>query len=272
VFLVLLLMVRQYDFVWGTTLLSDTVFVSVTEGLSLPLQALGFAVPTADQVQATRIGVADTLSAEMRYVWAQFLLGSLLCYGIVPRILLSSWSVIMYRRARSHFTLDYYLPYYISLRQRLMPLASHGQIIDADGSPALISDSPSRTPEPHALPAETMWIAVELGEAMNWPPDSVNADNDLGHVVGRESFSRIHHMLQDNHYPVVAVAVSAMRSPDRGVQRTVSGLLSCSEQRWLVLLQRYGDEPISNKRLSAWYRLAEACDVPADHVISLSLV
>jgi hypothetical protein len=272
IFLVLLLMVRQYDFVWGTTLLSDAVFVRMTELLSLPLQALGFSVPSADQVQATRIGSVDTLTAELRYAWAQFLLGSLLCYGIAPRILMWNWSAIMCRRARRYFTLDYYLPYYISLRQRLMPLASHGRVIDADVSPMVISDSPARTPEPHTLPAETMWVAVELGDGMNWPPDSVNVDNDLGQVIDRDSFSHIHQMLQHNHYPVVAVAVAAKRSPDRGVRRTVTGLLSCSGQRWLVLLQKYGEEPISNKRLSAWYRLAEASDVPADHVISLSLV
>jgi hypothetical protein len=54
------------------------------------------------------------------------------------------------------------------------------------------------------------------------------------------------------------------------VQRTIASLMSRGEQRWLVLLQKQEDESITNTRLSAWYRLAETCDVPADHVISLS--
>ena len=139
-FLVLLLMVRQYDFAWGTTLLSDTVFVTLTETLSVPLDALGFTTPSAEQVQQTRIGssqeaLALTASAELRYLWAQFLLASLLCFGIAPRMLLWFWSWIMYRRARRLFMLDHYLPYYIALRQRLMPLASHGVVIDAGAAP-----------------------------------------------------------------------------------------------------------------------------------------
>jgi hypothetical protein len=274
--LVLLLTVRQYDFVWGTTLLSDTAFVRLTEVLSTPLQALGFATPSAEQVLDTQTGVlqhdaAQALTAEHRYRWAQFLLGALLCYGIVPRIVLWTWSALMCANARRLFALDFYLPYYISLRQRLMPLASHGQIIDADTSPPLITETSAIKPVPHALPQETQWAAVELGDDIAWPPQSVSADNDLGQVVDRESLAHILQYLQSNACPVIAVAVSAVRSPDRGVQRTIDSLMSNCAQRWLVLLQKRDDESVSNQRLAAWYRLAEACQVPADNVISLSL-
>ena len=274
VFLVLLLMVRQYDFVWGTTLLSDSIFIKMTDILSVPLNILGFATPSADLVQDTRISslpsnAAQTLTVEHRYHWAQFLLGSLLCFGIVPRILLWTWSVMMCRRAQNLFTLDYYLPYYINLRQRLMPLASHGEIVDADTSPPIISKTQVKKPLPHALPVETQWVAVELGENMSWPPPSINMANDLGQVINRESLTLILQRLQGNKRPVVAVAVSSARSPDRGVQRTIASLMSNSAQRWLVLLKEHADEPVSSTRLAAWYRLADACDVPADHVITM---
>lgn len=281
VFLVLLLMVRQYDFVWGTTLLSDAIFVNLTDFLSVPLDALGFATPSPDQVLDTRIGatqndllhtaVAQTLTVEHRSHWAQFLLGALLCFGIVPRILLWSLSALMCARSRRLFALDFYLPYYISLRQRLMPLASHGQVIDADTSPPVFYDTPVITPVPHTLPAQTQWVAVELGDNLSWPPDSIRAGNNLGQVIDRESLSSILHQLQAIERPLVAVAVSAARSPDRGVQRTIASLMSSSKQRWLVLLQQHEADPVSSKRLAAWYRLAEACNVPADHLISLSL-
>jgi hypothetical protein len=270
--LVLLLMVRQYDFVWGTTLLSDSVFVTLTEMLSVPLDALGFATPSVDQVQDTRVGSTEALTAEHRYHWAQFLLGSLLCFGILPRIVLWFWSSLMCRRTRSLFTLDYYLPYYINLRQRLMPLASHSEVVDADTTPAIAYKAPARTPVPHTLPAETLWVAVELGNDMNWPPQSIDAANDLGQVVDRESLKIILQRLQADQCRVLAVAVSSVRAPDRGVQRTIDSLLSCCEQRWLVLLQKPSDEPASKNILAAWYRLADACKVPADHVISLSLL
>ena len=275
-FLVLLLMVRQYDFAWGTTLLSDTVFVTLTEALSVPLDVLGFATPSAEQVQQTRIGalqegLALTASAELRNLWAQFLLASLLCFGIAPRMLLWCWSWIMYRRARRLFMLDYYLPYYIALRQRLMPLASHGVVIDPGAAPVDDYLSPAPRPVTHALPAEVRWIAVELGDDMHWPLASVDVNNDLGQVVDRETFANILQRLRDGQYPVIAIAVSSARPPDRGVQRTIASLVSGAEQRWLVLLKKHEDEAVTEKRLAAWYRLADNCDVPADHVISLSL-
>jgi len=275
-FLVLLLMVRQYDFVWGTTLLSDTVFLKLTDVLSVPLEALGFATPSAEQVQDTRIGVlqtgvAQTLTVEHRYRWAQFLLGALLCFGIVPRIVLWTWSALMCANARRVFVLDFYLPYYISLRQRLMPLASHGQIVDADTSSPVLSVTPAIAPVSHTLPAETQWAAVELGNNISWPPEPVSAANDLGEVIDRESLTRILQHLQSNECPVIAVAVSSARFPDRGVQRTIASLMSSSAQRWLVLLHKHEDEAVSDKRLAAWYRLAEACGIPADHLISLSV-
>ena len=274
-FLVLMLMVRQYDFVWGTTLLSDTAFLALTDVLSVPLQALGFATPTADQVQDTRVGLTQTLTVEHRYRWAQFLLGALLSFGIAPRILLLIWSALMSGHARRHFRLDYYLPYYISLRQQLMPLASHGQIIDADPSPPVISKTSAKTssitPVPHKLPDETQWVAVELGVNMSWPPVSISAANNLGQVIDRESLESVQQYLQSKNSPVLAVAVSSARPPDRGVQRVITSLMSSSEQPWLVLLQSHEDEPVSSTRLEAWYRLAEASKVPADHVISMSV-
>ena len=176
---------------------------------------------------------------------------------------------MMNRHAQSLFALDYYLPYYINLRQRLMPQASHGEIVDADTSPPVISETPLKMPVPHALPVETKWVAVELGDNMSWPPTSINMANDLGQVINRESLTLIQQRLQDNKHPVIAVAVSSARSPDRGVQRTIASLTSSSAQRWLVLLKEHEDEPVSSTRLAAWYRLAEACYIPADHVITM---
>jgi hypothetical protein len=270
-FLVLMLMVRQYDFVWGTTLLSDNVFLTLTDVLSVPLQALGFATPSAELVHETRVGLAQTLTVEHRTHWAQFLLGALLCFGIVPRILLLAWSVLMSGIARRRFRLDFYLPYYIRLRQKLMPLASHGQIIDADNSPPVISATPAKTPVPHTLPAETLWVAVELGLNIPWPPLPVSAAHDLGQVIDRASLESILQHLHNAGSPVLAVAVSSARPPDRGIQRVISSLMANSNQSWLVLLQSHEDGPVSSTRLAAWYRLAEASKVPADHVISMSV-
>lgn len=289
IFLMLMLSVRQYDFVWGTTLLSDGVFINLTQLLSVPLHGIGFNTPTMEQIQATRIGSTQLLNDAQRYHWAQFLLGTLLCFGVVPRLVLWLFSTMKHVHVRRQWTLDYYLPYYIHLRQQFMPLASHGQIVDADKSPPTKKMSPvqaaldkisagtSVTREAvsegvisRALPVDTRWVAVELGDSLNWPLLSIAPEYNLGQVTDRVSQSAIMQTLQEESNSAVAVAVCASRVPDRGVQRTVVNLMANSHQRWLVLLKQHDDESIAQSRLAQWYQLAQQCDVPADHVISMS--
>jgi hypothetical protein len=269
--LVLHLMVRQYDFIWGTTLLSDSVFIKLTETLSRPLALIGFMTPSADQVQESRLGLEHVLTAEHRSSWAQFLMGSLLCFGILPRLLLLLWCSQMSIRAHRLFALDLYLPYYISQRQRLMPLASHSQIIDADTSPPVFATTVEQVPISHSLPEHTKWVAVELGNNFSWPISSIETLDNLGQVIDRESLASTLQNLQTSRCQVLAVAVAAARSPDRGIQRTITSLTSNCSQRWLVLLQLPDETMFSSKRLTAWYQLAQACNIPADHVICLSV-
>jgi hypothetical protein len=269
--LLMLLMVRQYDFIWGTTLLSDSAFIRITEVLSRPLDLIGFNTPSADQVLQSRLGSAQVLGAEHRASWAQFLLGSLLCFGIGPRMLLLLWSTLMSVKARRLFALDLYLPYYINLRQRLMPLASHGHIVDADTSPPIVSENEQHSTLAHPLPVNTKWVAVELGDEFDWPIAAILKQDNLGQIIDRETLASTLQHLQGDGCPVLAVAVAASRLPDRGIQRTISNLMSNCNQRWLVLLKLPADAEVPAKRLASWYRLAEACNIPADQVISLSV-
>jgi len=292
--LVLLLIARQYDFVWGTTLLSDSAFVSLTAWLGGPLQALGLSTPTAQQVLQTRIGVENSLSAMTSNNWAQFLLGALLVYGVLPRLLLWFWAVLMRAKARRGFELDHYLPYYIALRRQLLPDAGPSEIADAandaDASPPARHSASLIHNEAHKVPADARWVAVELSEDIDWPPVTVTAENDLGQVNDRQSLTRLLQRLDNEADGVIAVAVTATRAPDRGVQRTISSILATSTQPWLVLMRQqkpgaqegtadhdgatqHGTDDhaaVADSRLGAWYRLAEACGVPADQVIVMA--
>lgn len=269
--LLLLLMVKQYDFVWGTTLLSDSVFIRVTQILSRPLEMIGLTSLTADQVQQSRAGLDPVLAAAHRASWAQFLLGALIGFGILPRAVLLLWSSLMSHRARRRFRLDLYLPYYISLRQAIMPMASHARVVDADAFAPQSVAATHQSPVSQALPQHTKWVAVELGSNFAWPLSSINQKNNLGEVIDRPTLASTVQLLQGSDCAELAVAVAVARSPDRGVQRTISRLMSHCKTRWLVLLQSPDEATISSKRLAHWYRLAEACDIPADHVISMSV-
>lgn len=79
----LLLTVRQYSFNWESTLLDGSSFARAVSLLGwLPAQ-LGLSVPDADAVFANR-NRADAVHAAR---WGALLLGSIACYGIVPRVL-----------------------------------------------------------------------------------------------------------------------------------------------------------------------------------------
>lgn len=270
--LLLVLVARQFDFVWGTTLLSDASFVRLTTMLGEPLQALGFTTPDTQQVIETRIGAGYPLTAAHRYSWAQFLIGTLLLCGLLPRVLLWVASSVLLRSARRRMALDYYLPYYVQLRQELMPLHGDSQIVDADARPA----QPPAAVEPHAtqrglsghVPPGTQWVAVELGDEVHWPPRQVDAQQILGVVVDRSSLEEAIAKLRTLKEPELAVAIAATRPPDRGLKRSIAALCESADSSWLVLLLQTPETSVAESRLGAWYQLAKECGIPAQQVIT----
>jgi hypothetical protein len=78
------LSVRQYEFVWGTTLLTEGSFVALVAMLGAPAQWLGWPVPDAEVVRASRIGVEAAVGREP-LVRAPACCRSLLFYGLLPR-------------------------------------------------------------------------------------------------------------------------------------------------------------------------------------------
>jgi hypothetical protein len=269
--LVIQLMTRQYDFVWGTTLLSDNVFVRLTAWMGEPLQFIGMSTPSAAQVWETRIGVSETLTAAHRFNWAQFLLGAIILYGVLPRLLLWLGSISLRKLARHQFRLDYYHPYYINLQQQLVPMASHGQIVDADEYPPVAFELPDRQPESHGLPAGTQWVAIEIGNEITWPPAVIKVADNLGVVIDQSSLMQVSEKIKTSPNSSVAIAVSAIRIPDRGVQRSIATLTEGTGDYWLVLLYTGLSSEISKQRLAAWYQLAKKSAIPADHVLSLKV-
>ena len=65
---------RRYGFVWETTILSDTVFVSLTQHLGALPAALGIAMPDADVV--LRAATPNQLPTD-RQLWAAWLISAL---------------------------------------------------------------------------------------------------------------------------------------------------------------------------------------------------
>lgn len=261
--LILLMMAKQYDFIWGTTLLPESSLPELTHWLSKPMELFGLIPPDSYQIAASRVGAAAQ-DAETRSAWAVFLLGTLLLYGILPRLILLLASMLMQKMAEHRFKLDLYLPYYIALRQRLMAHEFESSVIDADPKIAEVKAMTATRPATQGIPQHALAIGIELDDHIIWPKGRSCSKN----VIDQTSFSEAADMIKKFNGSLL-VGVAAHRLPDRGVQRTIRELTAnASGDVWLILLRSRAAIPVADTRKLAWFRTAEACAISAEHVIT----
>ncbi len=262
VLLIVLMLAKQYNFIWGTTLLPDSTLPRLTQILGTPLEAMGLKIPDDPQTVASRIGVSKQ-DAETRTAWAIFLIGALLVYGIFPRILVLGLSLIMQKWYEHRFKLDLYLPYYIELRQRLMAREVKAEVIDADPQAGIKPAEVTLPPANVAIPSNAQAFGIELDQATRWP-ESVTCRLN---IIDQDSHDEAIALIKNLNGPLL-LGVAAHRLPDRGVQRLIKELVDSSNGKpWLILLSK-PSAPVTNAREFAWFRLAEACGIPAEHVIT----
>ena len=263
--LVLLMLAKQYDFVWGTTLLPENSLPELTHLLGIPMQHIGLIVPDSGQVTASRIG-AGVQDSAVRSAWAGFLVGALIVYGLLPRLILILLSFCMLKLSEYRYKLDLYLPYYVSLRQNLIAKEFVTSVIDRDYGIGKEQPVPAAHSGGHNLPfpVNALVIGIELDNHAIWPEGMICQEN----VADQKTFIRVMEMLKKSRIALL-IGVAAHRLPDRGVQRMISELGTlASGQIWLILLQSNSAIPVAESRKQAWYRLAQACAIPAEHVLS----
>lgn len=128
------LMTHQVHFVWETTLLTSQDFATLTQLLSIIPEALGMAVPTLSDIHQSRIDQV-VQPEDMRRMWAIWVLGCVLIYGVAIRVTLAGIS---------------HLYWLAATRRRINALgpitvthsAHSTTIIDPDGDARPIADQP----------------------------------------------------------------------------------------------------------------------------------
>ncbi len=263
VLLILLMLAKQYNFIWGTTLLPDSSLPKLTQALGKPMEYIGLNTPDSQQITSSRMG-AGRQDAETRGAWARFLIGVLLLYGLLPRLILLSVSLIMQKWVQHRFKLDLYLPYYIDLRQRLMAREIKAKVIDADPQAHVKQVEVTPPSADNTIPQNAQAFGIELDDQLVWP-DTVTCRIN---IVDLQSNEEAVEQVKKINGPIL-IGVAAHRIPDRGVQRIVKELLENTNQpSWLILLKKQSAEPVTNAREFAWFRMAETCGIPAEHVIT----
>ena len=221
--MLLLLVVRQYTFNWESTLLSDNSFIRVVQGLAWLPELLGFPVPDTQAILNSRL---HNHMASARQ-WSGLLIGSMVVYGMVPRVLAWAYCHWQTRDAAQPLPLD--KPYYQHLIQQWQT-----RVIDADTQTETVtivpkislSDDGQKWAVMLERPwAETHWYRHVLGQ--DWL--------DKGTADSRDAVAQLLEQLQQ-HRVQLLIGVPAQTVPDRGMLRQISRLAEAAQSGAVVQL------------------------------------
>ena len=258
--LLVALAVRQYGFIWETTILPGGFFVQfVLASGWLPAQ-LGFAIPDADTVHAS--GAVALSDEAVQRAWSSWLVGCVVVYGIVPRLLCWSLCLGLYRHGRRTLRLNPGLPGFAALVQRLAP-ASERIGITHPAPPALHH---AHIDTPHAVAGhDAVLLGLELRADPAWPPTLPLHVQDAGVIESREQRRHILTQLADTPPARLLIACDPRLSPDRGSLEFIATLSrhagAC--RVWL----RQVDDDIDPERRMHWHESLEAIGLTANGVI-----
>ena len=239
-----LLATRRYGFVWETTILPADAFVAFGAALGALPAMLGFPVPDAATVAAS--GDAPMIGEAGRRAWAGWLLGALVVYGVLPRLLLALLCAALWRRGVRGLALELSRPGYARLRPLLMPDSERIGISDPEPAamPRLSRQAPVVRGEGGAVA-----VALELGDDLPWP-QSLSASapqpawEDGGRLDGREQRRAARELFAAHPPRRLLVVVDARQTPDRGSLGLIAELAGHAQATrvWLAGIAAPEDE------------------------------
>ncbi|WP_150802950.1 DUF2868 domain-containing protein [Pseudomonas fluorescens] len=252
----MLLATRRYGFVWETTILGGETFVAMTQALGALPALLGFSVPTEDMIRAS--GDAGLNIESARQAWAGWLVGVLLVYGVLPRLLLALFCLWRWKHGRKALRLDLNLPGYSQLRERLMPSSERLGINDAapEQLPVIQSGVSAQNSDGALL------VAIELDDQRPWPPQMPKTVKDAGILDSRESRQKL--LEQMSRFPParLAIACDPRRSPDRGSLALIAELARSATATRVWLLQAPPGQALDAERLGDWHLALQQLELP----------
>ncbi|MEN5043146.1 DUF2868 domain-containing protein [Pseudomonas koreensis] len=254
--LLTLMATRRYGFVWETTILGADTFINLTQALGALPALLGFNVPTVEMIRASGGAALDIESA--RQAWATWLVGVLVVYGVLPRLLLALLCFWRWSRGKAALTLDLNLPGYAQLRERLMPTSERLGINDA--APAQLHRVESSVSE-HASDGALL-VAIELDDQRQWPPALPKTVSNAGILDSRESRHKLLEQLSRFPPARLLIACDPRRSPDRGSLALIAELARNANATRVWLLQAPPGEALDSARLGDWHVALQQLELP----------
>jgi hypothetical protein len=288
--LVLMLSARHYRFVWETTILSADTYTKLTSGIARLPGMLGFPTPTPEQIATSDGSVPpnamprDVAQIEAaRHAWSGLLVGSLVTYGLGPRVVLLGLSLSLHRRARRRWRLDTTRPGYLRLQPRLMPQTEALGIIDPYTEGECAETAPTSPPaaDRRAAAGPPALLGLEIdAPASPWPPRVSGVRwRDLGLVDDRDDRKRVIEQLAEPETgpSTVVIVCGLTTTPDRGHGAFIEQVRQSSGAPVALVLtggetfRRRGDSGLLAGRVEDWRALAGDAGVPAEQVMELDL-
>ncbi len=254
--LLLLMATRRYGFVWETTILGSDTFVSLTQNLGTVPSMLGFSVPTEEMIRAS--GDSASVIENARQAWAAWLVGVLVVYGILPRLLLALLCFGRWRLGRKTLALDLSQPGFIELRERLMPSSERLGVNDAAPEHLHAVQSGSAMVESDGA----LLVAIELDDQRPWPPELPTSVADAGVLDSRESRRMLLDQLTRFPPARLAIACDPQRSPDRGSLALVAELARCAGATRVWLLPAPNGQTLDPDRVADWHTALQELELP----------
>ncbi|TKJ72609.1 DUF2868 domain-containing protein [Pseudomonas sp. CFBP13508] len=256
ILLLTLMATRRYGFVWETTILGADTFIHLTQALGYLPALLGFNVPTEEMIRASGDGALDIESA--RQAWATWLVGVLVVFGVLPRLLLALLCLWRWNSGKAALRLDLNLPGYAQLRERLMPTSERLGVNDPE--PAQLHRVESNVGE---LASEgALLVAIELDEQRPWPPALPKNVSNAGILDSRESRHKLLEQLSRFPPARLAIACDPRRSPDRGSLALIAELARNAGATRIWLLQAPPGEALDGQRLGDWHAALQQLELP----------
>lgn len=264
--LLVMLSTASYRFVWATTLLQPDTFVFLTRAIGwLPAQ-LGFAIPSDDIVRAS--DNLQRLPAEAQAQWSIWLIGVIVVYGLLPRLVAGLWCVVQTFRARGGLQITPSLPGYAALRDRLLPVAQPSGIdrpVDPLHQPQMNPGSPLASLA--IASTQPVLVSLEMPDDAHWLPDDIPASIfNAGNLDSREQRSRLQDALSQSHPPRLLIVCDARQTPDRGTLNLIASLTHLANQTRVWLYTERGIDT-ATQRMQTWHERLIGAGMPTDSLL-----
>lgn len=241
------LSIRHFSFAWETTLLSADSFIALTQILGAVPQWFGFAIPDSETVRAS--GHLSSNSAQAQALWASWLMGALICYGLIPRALLFIASLLMVARAWPRTQPQLKSPYYQALLVKMEPAA-----LSPEGLPPP-AVKPRYPPQDNVANSATYAMITGIELEGEWPP--LGLGSAIVHTVmidSRDTRNMALGLVAQLNPRRLVIACDARHTPDRGTLRLIAELSSYASKTlvWLQPAGRAEGLDGADGRISVW--------------------